>query len=646
MRPADQQQVVPVAGGIDDHIGCKDIDPFQARPARIEQECRARSVDQRPVVAGPGIDKTVRGAVDRDHVVMLRAEELAPNRVRQIGKDDVPVLEPKGLDALEPDLRASGQAHDQRGGIDDLDLEAAARTGQNSEIGAVAADDRVAARAGEKRVVAIAAVQQIVRRVPAHDIAVVSADGVFDDGLRPDDQVASAPHDVRDRPGGQVDMHAGCRARQIQAVMTAIVVERDRVAQPRPVAVTGRQECQQLAEDPADSRPDAVDRVSRTRRGVRPVERLHREDVCELGRRRNREIGGDVGVLVLGEVRHRARLPAVERMPGAGAEARGRIVVAGVTEPERMADLVDIGLEAVVVDRGAILGQPVRRDVDRGVGRGSPEADRLCPGAVLAVVEAQLGLGQNRLLAELQARDVAPELKRLDRQALAIEGQLPDIVGDDSVGVMRIVEPRLATVLPVSRVQVGRQRADIVALLDLPDAACPGLPGRPGGLGICEGASFREMRAELGADLAHGANLSQTTPGRRRSGSDAAVPARAMCLGRGAIASNPGEGKGAPSGLLWLGTLRSKTGTRVGLFGDRRACLLRLFASAGRAERGLYRSTDLKTACRSCPAPGILQACCACIRALNNSKSNGSGSPRVMPSSIAVCKVSIACVRS
>ena len=99
-----------------------------------------------------------------------------------------------------------------------------------------------------------------------------------------------------------------------------------------------------------------------------------------------------------------------------------------MAEPQRVADLVEIGLVAVAADGGAVIGQPLGRDVDMG-GAGDPVRPAgIGHRAVRAVVEQDLPAARH--LGEADADDVRPGGQRLPRHALAGGGKRGQVDAD------------------------------------------------------------------------------------------------------------------------------------------------------------------------------------------------------------------------
>ena len=121
----------------------------------------------------------------------------------------------------------------------------------------------------------------------------------------------------------------------------------------------------------ASGRVEAVSRVPRAGRRRQPVQRLHGQDVGDHRRDHMKPAEApaiEIVTLGLREIGHDRRRPGIvleECVVGIG---RGFVVIAGVTQAERMADLVKIGLVGVTADvRAGSTGwrrQPGSIDVD------------------------------------------------------------------------------------------------------------------------------------------------------------------------------------------------------------------------------------------------------------------------------------------
>ena len=157
--------------------------------------------------------------------------------------------------------------------------------------------------------------------------------------------------------------------------------------------------------------------------------------------------------VILCEVRHDGELPRVVRKNVAGAVGGTAVVRALVAETERVADLVNIGLEAVTIYSratvvgSAVFGDPIRADIDSGrhhLPVRKPATAGACRHRSI-VVEVDVGGtgGQN----ERNVGDLLPKIERRCSQRLLRRGQIAEIVGD------RIAEPMVgngALSLPIT----------------------------------------------------------------------------------------------------------------------------------------------------------------------------------------------------
>lgn len=107
-----------------------------------------------------------------------------------------------------------------------------------------------------------------------------------------------------------------------------------------------------------------------------------------------------------------------------------------MSQPKRMADLMDVGLERIRAERRAVGGQPFGRDVDV-----SRRDDPVGPGgigecAALVVVKGDLAAGSH--FGKGDADDVGPKCQRLAGQVLPVRREQRQIDGNGSA--LRYVE--------------------------------------------------------------------------------------------------------------------------------------------------------------------------------------------------------------
>src|SRR5690606_15247534 len=115
----------------------------------------------------------------------------------------------------------------------------------------------------------------------------------------------------------------------------------------------------------------AVDGVACACGACGAVKIPYRQNVGEHGGEQEGVGGVDGGVLRLAEIRHDGRLPGIVGIEVVCAVGGRSVVVAGMAEAERMADLVDEGLQRI---GGSLAGQPVGCDVDGGGQEGGAAA--------------------------------------------------------------------------------------------------------------------------------------------------------------------------------------------------------------------------------------------------------------------------------
>ena len=176
----------------------------------------------------------------------------------------------------------------------------------------------------------------------------------------------------------------------------------------------------------------AVGGVAAARIGVGAIEVLNGQNVGHLRGDHVVEAGIDEAVLRLAEIGHDRRLPAFIGVMGVVRIGGAAVVIAGMAEPERVPDLVDIGLVIVAGQRGAIGVQPLGRDVDiRGIDL-APESSGTGKGTALVVIEGDLGRAGDFL--ELDAGDIGPGLQGIAGQEFAVTGQACQVDRQGVVG--------------------------------------------------------------------------------------------------------------------------------------------------------------------------------------------------------------------
>ena len=125
-----------------------------------------------------------------------------------------------------------------------------------------------------------------------------------------------------------------------------------------------------------------------------------------------------------------------------------------MAQTKRVANLVNVGLEAVAAQAGAVCGQPGGRYVDCGCGDNvtGPRGGR--KGIGLIVIEYDLSAARH--FGKDDAGGIGPQPQRLTRQGLAIGGQAGQIDSDRISGTDRKVAGGTA---PIS---VGQLEGDLV----------------------------------------------------------------------------------------------------------------------------------------------------------------------------------------
>ena len=127
-----------------------------------------------------------------------------------------------------------------------------------------------------------------------------------------------------------------------------------------------------------------------------------------------------------------------------------------MSEPERMADLVDVGLVRIAVEPGAVVIEPGGADIDGGaddVGAVRAAEGPAGKGAAVGVVEAQLGRAAGA--HEGDVAHVLPGLQRRQRKLLAGGGQAIDVERDVGPGATSVhVNPLVVLDTPIAEPQI------------------------------------------------------------------------------------------------------------------------------------------------------------------------------------------------
>ena len=195
---------------------------------------------------------------------------------------------------------------------------------------------------------------QVVRGGIAEDCIITVAEHcIFNDGISRNRQIANASVDVRKGLFVQVEPLVVVSGRQVDCVDPATVKQCDSMrAQHIHIGIC--------------CGTDAVGRIAASGRACVPVQVLDGQDIGHLWGQNISKACVHIAILAFREVGHDGRLPAVicvDRIIGVAGEA---IVVTGVTKAQRVPDLVNIGLETVAGQRGALRREPIGGDIDRG----------------------------------------------------------------------------------------------------------------------------------------------------------------------------------------------------------------------------------------------------------------------------------------
>ena len=300
--------------------------------------------------------------------------------------------------------------------------------------------DRVQARTGLNRVIAgrrrytvisRTGLDQVVSAI-AHDrVGPGAGFEVLDHRARGDAQHADPTAQIRVGPAIEVDVERlrGAVIAQIQRVRAALVVDGERggAAGARLPGV------KDLIHVVAQVRAAPVGGVARGRAtgARRAIEILDCRDIRRLGAHHKRIGRVDRRVFRLAEIRHDRHLPAVIAEIGivlVGDRRPGVVVVALVVQTQGMAKFVDVGLERIAVERGAVAGQPALGHVQLNPCRGRPGIGEIGKGPAVLVIERDHLTRVH--LDKFQIGDHLPGLHCPAGQLLALGGQPVQVDGD------------------------------------------------------------------------------------------------------------------------------------------------------------------------------------------------------------------------
>ena len=338
----------------------------------------------------------------------------------------------------------------------------------HEEIGARAPGQRIVARAPVQRVgpggagqavLPAARADVVVGGIAGDRVVAGPGKGVLDHRAPRDGDISGQPVHVRIGLGVQVDALVGGVPGGVDPVDAALV--EDRVGH-RPAGIGARGRVQEIGEIAAQVGAGAPDRGAR-RGAAGPGRAIEVLDGHDIGHHRAHHRGPgrvDCRVVGLAEIGHDRDLPAVIGK-GLVHPVCGRAVIAAlVAQPQGMADLVDIGLEGIAVERGAVAGQPAL--ADHHVGRDDFAGEGDVAGGIgtvviliadAGIVEGDVGAG-GRGFHEGEIGDHLPGFQRPAGQLLARGGQ-PGQVHRDLVRSRQVESPaRAAVVLPVAVGQV------------------------------------------------------------------------------------------------------------------------------------------------------------------------------------------------
>jgi len=215
-------------------------------------------------------------------------------------------------------------------------------------------DVHVGARAAAQDIVPRIRTQHVAHVVAGQRVVTRAGSCILDHHAAGDGHVV---HQTADVGIGQLDKRdflVGGEIREVDRVDAVRIVdgEGDGIA---PVAIrragnVARPLVQQLLKIAADVRAVAVDRVAAVGDTRNAVEVLDGDDVGGHERGRKGEtVGRREGVILLAEIGHDRRQPAVVLEEVVLSESRVAVVVSGVAEVESMTDLVHVGLQHVAV---------------------------------------------------------------------------------------------------------------------------------------------------------------------------------------------------------------------------------------------------------------------------------------------------------
>ena len=324
-----------------------------------------------------------------------------------------------------------------RGGFIGKDV-AARSAGQR--IGAGAAGQAVMPAIAEDRIVATASVD-LIGCIVADDVVRAAASfRVFDDGATRDGQVAHVAVDIGKALGIEIDPLVGAARRQVDCIVAIAVKDRDATARGQVHA-----ELRQVG-------VVAIDRVACLCVGRRAVQVLDRDDIRDLRCREKHARGVDVRILVLVEIGHDRHLPAVIGKMRVIAESGAAVVIAAMAKAQRMADLVNIGLQVIVA-----IALPGVVDIDIGTDDRVAGCHRRRIGSGLVIIE---GHHRRRGLHEVQTAHRCPSLKRLQCGCLAQRVEPVDVHRDRAAGLNVERSLSAALVLPETAGQVLRRLID------------------------------------------------------------------------------------------------------------------------------------------------------------------------------------------
>ena len=330
--------------------------------------------------------------------------------------------------------------------------ERVAVTAAGQGIDAGAADQPVTACAAEQRVVAAAARQRGPGIARNQRVVAAAADRLLDDRAERNADIVDETADRREGTRMQIDGLRRGVAGTIKRIVAAAVIDGQR---RRPGIIVAE------AEYRAGIAVEAVDGVSRPRRGRRAVHCSHRVDIRNL--RRDDVAVGAPGIIRFREVRHDRILPGVVGEDRVGRIGRTAVVRPLMAEAERMPDLVHVGLVGIAVDAGlavigaAVGGNPVGADIDGRPGYCTVAIPRGTRSGLHRAVMGERDVRGAGGLDEGHIGDLGPRLQRRQRKELFRRIQPADIVGD---GVGSPLMGQGIVVLPETVDQIVGERCD------------------------------------------------------------------------------------------------------------------------------------------------------------------------------------------